>query len=630
MKIEKSVVTKFCLCQLMLIILLVGNFTFVNILPFWGHFLISILLLSTNIYVIGKFIIVLIKFQNEQYEYILYSGKEFIDKIFNQLEHDKQETNVILSKLEHLNEKYGRNITNSLTIQSDLIIQENLKMKESFNNLNDQNNKNTSELIKDYTKRIITIYDEQTKEILSRIDASLLKLTTNIEETYKSLQVQNINIEKSIIKNNEEFKSDLQKQTTEVLNSYNQKSVQLEEQNAKIAQTISKVNEDVQTIITERSRDIYDRIEQSEILTYKSISNETETIRKIIENSVDIMTIKHNEDYQNTILNLKSIDDKTIVLLKNVKDNGIYLKKQDELINESNNELKATLDSNSSNAINIISTNASLVVEEMHKIQQDIYNTAKKLTNNLETNNSETKDYLVKIEKQNINLSEDINSCTDTINNCETSLTENSIELKNIERLGNLLDKNINIIVQHSDELKNEMIKITRIINTVERINVSIDTYVNKLEKYLSEHFNEVEEQILSSQIQQGGIKDEINNLRAILDSIKKILNYNNKNENNIESYVDERTGNIVENYYEEGVLIKSIMKQQNGNVIYELLYREGNIEKSIQYNEEGKMSIEQVFFSTGEVHYRNEYTYKNGKTQKVVTEFDEIGNKLK
>lgn len=330
------------------------------------------------------------------------------------------------------------------------------------------------------------------------------------------------------------------------------------------------------------------------------------------------------------MLNLKSLDDKSITLLERVKDNNQYMKKQNDYIIEFNNELKGTLDENYSKTLNAISTDTLLVTKKIYNTQESIYSFAEKLSNKLDNNNLETKELLTNIEKQNINLLKDVYSCSDTLNDYKASLIECNNQLKKIETIDQSIDETVNNIIQHSNEFRTELLKLNKITNDVNTIKTFICHHIEKLKEFLAEHFDEVEEQILSSQIQQGDIKDEINNLRIILDSIKNIFNHNNRNGNNIESYVDEKTGNIVENYYEEGVLIKSIMKQQNGNVIYELLYSEGNVEKSIQYNEEGKMSIEQIFFSNGEVHYRNEYTYKNGKTQKVVTEFDETGNKLK
>ena len=147
MNILKGAVTNFCFCQLILIVLLAANFTFSNLLPYWGHILLSILIISISIYLIWKFIILLINSQNEKYEYIL----SFSKQLLRQLEVDKQETNAILSKLIYLNEENTRNITNTLKIQSELIIQESLNIKEFVSIQNDQYNKSTQDLIKKCT-----------------------------------------------------------------------------------------------------------------------------------------------------------------------------------------------------------------------------------------------------------------------------------------------------------------------------------------------------------------------------------------------------------------------------------------------------------------------------------------------
>ena len=306
------------------------------------------------------------------------------------------------------------------------------------------------------------------------------------------------------------------------------------------------------------------------------------------------------------------------------------MKKQNELIVESSNEFKASLVDNSSRTLNVIATNTSLIIENIHKIQKDINNSAEELSTKIESNKTETKGLLSNIENHNIKLSEHINSCSDNLNNYKVSLTESNIRLKSIESQNQSINKKADIIIKNSDELKDELLKINNFSKETKSTNTSIELYIHKLEEDFTKHFDEIEEQILSSQIQQNDIKYEIKNLFVILGSLKNILEYNDRREDNIEAYLDERTGNTVENHYKNGILSKSVMKQQDGKIIYELLYREGNIEKSIQYNEDGKIAIEQTFYSNGEVHYRNEYTYRDGKDEMVTTEFNEMGNKIK
>ena len=595
MNILKGAVTNFCFCQLILIVLLATIFTFSNLLPYWGHILLSILIISISIHLIRKLIILFINTQDDKYEYILSSSKEHVDKLLNQLEVDKQETNAILSKLIHLNAENTRNITNTFKLQSELIIQESLNIKEFVSVQNDQYNKSTLELIKNCTERIIAVHGEVTQEILRQIDDSLYKITTNIESKHKLIKELENNIEKCITKNNQDVKYELQKQTNEVLNIYDQNSIQIEDQNAKITKTILNINKDLQDIITEKLKSVYEKINQSFISTSESISEEGKIIQDIINTTAKLINEKHERDYQDTLFKLKTIDENFIILTEKVKDNGLNLKKQNELIVESNNEFKASLDDNSLRTLNIITTNTSLVIEKINKIQKDIYNSAEELSNKLESNKTETKSLLSNIENQN-----------------------------------QFINKKADIIIKNSDELKDELLNINNFSKETKSTNTSIELYIHKLEEDFTKHFDEIEEQILSSQIQQNDIKYEIKNLFIILGSLKNILEYKDRREDNIETYLDERTSNTVENHYKNGILSKSVMKQQDGKIIYELLYREGNIEKSIQYNEDGKIAIEQTFYSNGEVHYRNEYTYRDGKDEMVVTEFNEIGNKIK
>lgn len=117
-------------------------------------------------------------------------------------------------------------------------------------------------------------------------------------------------------------------------------------------------------------------------------------------------------------------------------------------------------------------------------------------------------------------------------------------------------------------------------------------------------------------------IRESVEETNKLYVIIRAILNSAGKNAG-IETITDEETKNIVLNHYTDGNLARSILKNPSGQIIYELEYNTGKISISRNYDAEGRMNIEQIFYDDGQVHYRNEFT----KTGMKTTEFDNHGN---
>ena len=128
---------------------------------------------------------------------------------------------------------------------------------------------------------------------------------------------------------------------------------------------------------------------------------------------------------------------------------------------------------------------------------------------------------------------------------------------------------------------------------------------------------------------------DEINRLNAVVRSLEKAGKTDAKNspqqigvnQDGEESFTDEVTKNKVVNKYVNGKLRKTTMKDTQGHLLYEMEYdSEGLLSISKSYDIAGNLTIEQVYYEDGQVHYRKEYSRKNGPVN--VTEFDKQGNK--
>jgi hypothetical protein len=156
-----------------------------------------------------------------------------------------------------------------------------------------------------------------------------------------------------------------------------------------------------------------------------------------------------------------------------------------------------------------------------------------------------------------------------------------------------------------------------------------IASSIHMVTSELKADLNEKIRQILQY---QKDTKGEISKLEILMQAIQKSLENktiiqtaDQDDDFRVDTIVDNETDNTVTNYLKNGKIIKSIMTNPEGIIVYELEFDNGNISRSRSYNDKGDMTIEQTFYENGQVHYRHEYTSK-GKT---TTEFDFNGKKI-
>ena len=258
---------------------------------------------------------------------------------------------------------------------------------------------------------------------------------------------------------------------------------------------------------------------------------------------------------------------------------------------------------------------------------------------------------IIALQSQNTGISSIINN---SINN---SLASKESVLKALNEKSAVLQKEINKTYFQAQNLENLISQVpTKNKEIVESIKTLIRTEIKSL---ISNSVSELNDEILSSQIVQESVNNELSKLQILLRTILKSFdNYSellkdqsinnlgtesqvsdrtklgpsnspvrrllNKEPNRTETIVDDESGNVVFNHYKNGDLIKTTMKDKHDRTIYELEYINGRIQRSKNYDANGKLSIEQTFHNNGQVHYRIEYT-KNGK---ITSEFDNNGNK--
>ena len=225
--------------------------------------------------------------------------------------------------------------------------------------------------------------------------------------------------------------------------------------------------------------------------------------------------------------------------------------------------------------------------------------------------------------------------------------TETS-QLRNSEILATLnegfVDLNYRMECGRSELLKALSTDREVLKDIIDRINVlsaQLDSNTTQITQEITNHISKQEEEtkgaykdycdlivreiaILSDHTEN--IKETVEELDKLYILVSTALKSAGKNNTEgIETIIDEVTKNVVLNHYRDGNLVRSMMKNPAGYIIYELEYDSGRISISRNYNVNGKMNLEQVFYDNGQVRYRNEFSMMGMKT----TEFD-INGKIK
>ncbi len=195
----------------------------------------------------------------------------------------------------------------------------------------------------------------------------------------------------------------------------------------------------------------------------------------------------------------------------------------------------------------------------------------------------------------------------------ECSRNELSKALSTEEELLDKIIERIKVLSAQADYNSAQITKeiINQIIRQSEEINAASKVQNDSIVREIA---------VLSSSTES--IRESVEETNKLYVIIRAILNSAGKNAG-IETITDEETKNIVLNHYTDGNLARSILKNPSGQIIYELEYNTGKISISRNYDAEGRMNIEQIFYDDGQVHYRNEFT----KTGMKTTEFDNQGN---
>lgn len=446
---------------------------------------------------------------------------------------------------------------------------------------NIQGIKDNTEKISDETKSQL---NEQYKELITQI-------ASNKEALQKQIDRSGTCIVEATTKVSEELVSKLDSQQNLLIDMSQKKSEAIEAlaNSAKlsVSQIISKISS-----VTDSLGILLKQMQ-------KSITDENDTTRSLISETISKMATDVSsriEDLLNTYDQFKD------VLLQKNEEQYRSLHQKIEGFSRQAMELQNSVASSMAD----LSVKSDAVSEALGRTKDDIKQhlqlSEEKLSENIECSKSETLQM----------LSETVDSVKNTSNSAMELLMQSSKEHYDD------INKAISAVHIKAQSIEDKVSILSK-NNNSEFVIKSMTSVIYELKKDLGNSVSGISNQILDS---QASAKDELSKLQLILQSIQEDLSFVDPESTiTVDTITDEVTGNIVQNQFEKGCLTKSIMKDSQGHILYELEYVGGQISKSKNYDVDGHLNIEQAFYSNGQVHYRNEYT-------KVTTEFDINGKK--
>jgi hypothetical protein len=389
-------------------------------------------------------------------------------------------------------------------------------------------------------------------------------------------------------------------------------------------------SESIVNQIKQNSENHKKHVEASVSQLESTLESSIEKIKQYSEDSHEQL-MKSSVTHSNLIMKeIESLSTKTVSIKESIATStGTILDRTDTLnerlnvtgekIDDKNSKLESAINQSTDS---IITGSIMPLTEKLESYSEHI----KELTNKLNDSNKKRfdsiEDTLLLIQDQNSGVSKLIsNSIKETDNATELFLHQ-------IDEQYDTLNKGLGAMQIRAKNIEDSVTSLIEKDDNVQLID-SFKTIVSEIKSLIGNAVSEINNNILDTHINQETTNNELAKLqvllRATLVSIDRTRQQEQKdNPNRTESIIDKETGNTVLNHIKDGKLVKSIMKNVKGSVIYELEYVDDKIVRSRNYDVKGKMNIEQTYYDNGQVHFRNEYTSSGKKT----TEFDINGKK--
>lgn len=532
---------------------------------------------------------------------------------------------------------------------------------------------------------LLNAQNSEVKNIIESLSASFVKLSKEHNDTLCA-KVDNLSLQEDVAskKMSESLNDILQMDSlikVAVAEYYGNLAEKIELFNNSFLDSITKVSTESSALLSEKVHELCNFTGNKNIELLEGIKHSESNVCANVETNIktavnsfntvfDVVKKQHDAAVKLVLQADKDYSDKVQLAIaefakqyENIENVLVVTKKE---LNENVLGMQHTLqdaskeiaDSLKKEAASIRDVNATKISSGVSQILQSVRDSSKigredlmKVSVSVEQGNRNLIDKLNSIEKQRM---QDATSMEQKLNQQKIFADK---KLQTIEENCGFLNKCLVDIRQTSKDVKVAIRELSE-KNDVDAIVGSVKTLIAELSLEVKESVSELENQVLDAQESQKGINNELKNLQVLLRTLlkskeeqtekkvqtsptingshatseepKKSLQALHErvivepNPNRQETILDNESGNLVLNSYKDNSLVKSIMKNKHGRIIYEMEYAHGKLIRSKNYDEKGKVNIEQTYYDNGQVHFRNEFT-KNGK---VSTEFDNNGKR--
>lgn len=532
----------------------------------------------------------------------------------------------------------------------------NDKNHNLLNSLN-QNHADITSIIQNVDEKVMSKFEENRQHISEFEEKIIEKFATNetvTKEIMQKMESGQANVEKLIAAFKEKTTVDHVEEIKKAESIIEQNSVLINSQREFEEKVIDKlINND------EANKNIVQKIE----------SGQTD-IEKLFNNIEEKITADHLEGIQK----VESVIEQNALLINAQKEFEGFAEKQEKQLAEVGETISSAIKTASDIEIKELQDVKAKVAADIAEHTSSQVITAEKLKLELEdaikgflvTSNNELVDSI------KTSVGEIFNSLSEFKASFEThsqNLKEESMELHSeTARLLNLLvdnveenseknEKHVNYLSLCIEEMSNKNGTITEdILDEIEKNKLQIESVVESLKEYkdkqtvqdselqkcVQQYAKDVDEyyamcfgKIQNLQSEFSGISQTLNVINNIYSLLQKDLkNVKDKNvlkeDNRIEEYKDDESGEIVRNHYKNNKIVLSEMIVDEKKT-YEVQYSDdGKVSKSRNFNNRGEVILELDFYKSGQIKTRKEILLKGGKKETVTTNFDEKGNKIK
>ena len=667
-----------------LLLVVIFNATIgIGSLPLWAYILIEFISIILLVYVSVKMfsdnnwvIVQELKNLTETISTISEQSKAQLEnntsKLLISLSNNQEQ---LLQQLNHTEETLIKNIESSTsqineTVSQtyDLVQKEFTKQTELVGALQ----QNTIELFNGLSKDITSWNESSRKQAIENTTELKRTLASNTEHLSILVNDSLKTIQESAFSSTEQLKQQIAQICDTIQESINASTSDLVAKTNALNETIKTTNDEIQAKVEGASNGMSQLISEGIGVITTSVSTGIDGAKQASSESAEQIMSANKENSASILQKVEDVMQHSIAIQESITTSATDLAAKADTLNETikmtNDEIQAKVEgasngmsqlisegigaittsvstgidgarqASSESAEQIMSANKENSASILQKVDELILQgaTIEKQNNTISSlivdsvkeSDKATEMFMSGLQDQYQTINKGLASVqlkTENIENSVLHISEKEFNKKIVDSIQSLILELRTDIKNSISDINNEFLdtKIAQetINSELEKLQVLLRTvlnsFENKTEKIVKQVATESNKQVKPS-----------SSTSSILPNVSRSVEQNVKSHqpapNRTESIVDSETKNIVVNQYKDGNVVKSTMKDSKGHTIYEVEFSKGKIVRTRNYDNKGKLTIEQTFYDNGQVHYRNEYTSKG----KVTTEFDINGKK--